>query len=116
MSTDTDGALRGIELSYEQAEDVLHAVTANRIRWGRLYDAGDIGVAKLCDALVVIAHGENRVEKELRTSLTLANRQLAAAGAREGKLKKRLAELTGKPFEEPEDEPVVLLVNSNSVF
>lgn len=93
-----------IGMTFEQAEDILHSVVSNRIRWGKLYDGKDIGFKKLCDALVVIAHAENKEATALRTTLTLSNRQLAASTAREGKLKKRIAELTGKPVEDGDVE------------
>lgn len=96
--------LEKIGMSYEQAEDIVHSVVVNRIRWGKMYDGSDIGFKKLCDALVVYAHSDNKKEAELRDSLTRSNRQLAAALAREARWKKKLAELTGQPIEDEAGE------------
>ena len=80
-------------MNSDQAKDVLAHIVAQRVRWGKQYDAGDIGVAKLTEALLVLAQEDSHEAAELRKSLTTANRQLAAAGAREARMKKQADEL-----------------------
>jgi hypothetical protein len=93
---ETSGYLEKIKMSYADAQKICSSVVEGRIRWGKLYDAGAIPTAQLCDALVVLAHTENSKEAELRKELATANRRLAAANAREQKYKKAL----GREIEE----------------
>ena len=58
-----------------------------------MYDASDLGLGTLTDALVALSQGDVDAVKDLRESLTTARRQLTAANAREAKQKKKIAEL-----------------------
>jgi septal ring factor EnvC (AmiA/AmiB activator) len=80
-------------MNVEQARDILSHIVAQRVRWGKQYDAGDIGLDKVTDALVALAHEDSDETLELRKSLAKANRQVGAANARETKLKNKVKEL-----------------------
>lgn len=80
--------LANYAMTPEKAADIVSHVVANRLRWGKQYDGSDILRSDLLDALVVIAQNGNNAEGELREELTRLRRQLAAANAREAKLKK----------------------------
>ncbi len=82
-----------IEMTEEQARDILAHIVAQRIRWGKQYDGSEFGYMRLIDALVVLAYAENNETAELRASLATANRQEGAGRAREGKLKKKVENL-----------------------
>lgn len=84
--------LRNSDLTPERAADIVSHVVSQRLRWGKQYDGSDILRADLLEALVIIAQSENAVEAELREELTRVRRQLAAANAREAKLKKSAGE------------------------
>ncbi len=85
--------LRGFNLTQDEAADVVSHVTAQRVRWQKQYDAGDIGMHKLLDALVIISKGESSTEAELRKTIVLSSRQLGASKSRETKLKKQVLSL-----------------------
>ncbi len=85
--------LRGFNLTQDEAADVVSHVTAQRVRWQKQYDAGDIGMHKLLDALVIISKGESSTEAELRKTIVLSSRQLGASKSRETKLKKQVSSL-----------------------
>jgi len=87
---------RGTEagtMSLANAKDILAHIVEQRLRWGKQYDAGDIGLLKLVDALVQLAYAEEGEAGALRKSLAEANRQKGACLAREIKLKKKIQEL-----------------------
>lgn len=84
--------MRNRELTIEQAKDVLAHVVSQKERWGQQYDGSEIGLSALMDALVVLAKHDNQSYMDLKEDLTKANRQLAAANARETKLKRELEE------------------------
>ena len=90
------------EMTFERAEDIVAHVARERERWGKHYTGDDIGLAEILDALIYIFNHESQREKELKDSQTLLNRQLAAANAREARMKKQIAVLKG----ESEDESV----------
>ena len=83
------------DLTIDQAKDILAHVVSQKERWGLQYDAGDIGLSGLMDALIVIAKEDNEAYTSLRAELTKANRALGASNARETKLKNELKELRG---------------------
>lgn len=85
--------LDNIDMTLEQAQDHLAHIVAQRVRWGKQYDASDIGIDKITDALVRLAFAENTETAELRKELALSNRQNGATGAREAKLKKQVESL-----------------------
>lgn len=79
------------DMTFQQAQDILAHIVAQRVRWGKLYDpVDDVGAKKVSDALLAYAQNETHEVEEIRKSLTTANRQLAAAGARETKQKKKI--------------------------
>lgn len=84
----TRDRLNNADMSPERAADIVSHVVSNRLRWGKQYDGSDILRSDLLDALVEIAYGQNSEAAELREELTKVRRQLAAANAREAKLKK----------------------------
>lgn len=86
MSKDRLGAQT---MTVEEAADLVSHVVAQRIRWGKHYDGQEYKADRLLDALVVLAQSENLETSRLREELTLANRRLAAANAREAKAAKR---------------------------
>lgn len=77
------------DLSYAQAVDILNHVVTQKERWGKQYNGSEMGVDTLMDALIVFAKADNEQYAELKAELSKANRQLAAANARETKLKNR---------------------------
>jgi hypothetical protein len=79
-------------MNIEQAKDVLSHIVEQKLRWGKQYDASDIGLDKVTEALIALAQGDGETT-EVRKSLTKANRQLGASNARETKLKKTIEEL-----------------------
>lgn len=76
-------------MTLDQAQDILHHIVVQRERWGKQYDGGEIGLDKMMEAIVVIGQADNNELTELRASLTKANRQLAAANARQVKADKK---------------------------
>ncbi len=78
------------------ATDVCTHVRNEAIRWGKMYTVEkDVkftatDIAKAAGIIAEMVTGDAYVPKE---ELTLANRQLTAAKAREGKLKKQLEQL-----------------------
>jgi hypothetical protein len=80
-------------MEVEAAQDILSHIVAQRVRWGQQYDASDIGMDKIVDALLALAHAEDDGTADLRKSLATANRQAGAGKAREVKLKKTIEEL-----------------------
>ncbi len=81
------------DLSYAQAVDILNHVVTQKERWGKQYNGSEMGVDTLMDALIVFAKADNEQYAELKAELSKANRQLAAANARETKLKKQIETL-----------------------
>ena len=81
------------DLSYAQAVDILNHVVTQKERWGKQYNGSEMGVDTLMDALIVFAKADNEQYAELKPELSKANRQLAAANARETKLKKQIETL-----------------------
>lgn len=81
------------DLSYAQAVDILNHVVTQKERWGKQYNGSEMGVDTLMDALIVFAKADNEQYAELKSELSKANRQLAAANARETKLKKQIETL-----------------------
>jgi hypothetical protein len=77
------------DMTPERAHQICQDVAAQRLRWGKHYHADDVGIHNLLDALVVLAHEGNKADKTLRDEITLLNRQLGAAKARESKAAKR---------------------------
>ena len=81
------------DMTPERASKIVTHVAAQRLRWGKHYQAEDEGINNLMDALVVMAHAQNITHdsevKELRDQITKLNRQLAAANARAKKFAKR---------------------------
>lgn len=86
--------MRNSDLTYEQAMDILHHIVDMRLRWGKQYEAGDLGIETVCDALVVLAQEENAEITRLKEQLAKSNRQAAAANARQKKQEKRDDEST----------------------
>lgn len=80
-----------MELS--KAQDILAHIVGNRVRWGKMYDASDIGLEKLTEALIALSQGDVSEAADLRASLANANRQLGAAKSREAKTKKQIEAL-----------------------
>ena len=80
-------------MELEKAQDILAHVVAQRVRWGNMWDASEIGLDKLTDALIAISQGDVSEAADLRQSLATANRQTGAANARETKLKKKITKL-----------------------
>lgn len=85
--------MRKREMTLEQAQDILAHIVSQRVRWGVQYDGGEIGLDKMMDAIVMLGQHENNELAELKEALTKANRQLAAANARETKLRNQIEEL-----------------------
>ena len=85
--------MRKREMTEEQARDILAHIVAQRVRWGVQYDGGEIGLDNLMEALVVLGQADNQAYADLKEELTKANRQLAAANARETKLRNDLEKL-----------------------
>ena len=83
------------EMTYEEAQDVVSHVVAERLKWGKMYKASDIGMFKILDALAAMAKGasDDFAEGDLRKSLATANRQLGAAKARAVQAKTTIADL-----------------------
>ena len=81
------------DTTWEEAQNLVAHVVEQRARWGKHYDGSDVSVDKILDCLVVLAQHLTDSEKDLRESLTLANRQLSAAGAREVRQKKQIERL-----------------------
>ena len=73
------------DMTIERARQIVTDVVKGRNQFGKWYVADDVGIHNLLDALIVIAHTENKADADLREQLTKANRQLAAAKAREAK-------------------------------
>lgn len=82
--------LEKIDMTLSQAQDHLAHIVAQRLRWGKQYDASEIGIDRLTDALVLLAYAENGEAAELQKQLTSANRAAGAGKAREAKLSKRI--------------------------
>lgn len=76
------------DMTPERAHKICADVAAQRLRWGKQYTGDDIGIHNLLDALVVLASEGNKEDAGLREQITLLNRQLAAAKAREAKAAK----------------------------
>ena len=76
----------------EKSTALVQEIVKLRKRWGRSAGAGQYSMHDVLDALVVI-FDESNIDGPTRAELTKANRQLAAAGAREAGYKKRIAEL-----------------------
>lgn len=87
--------LQNPEMTEERARSIVSHVVAERLRWGKHYDGGDIdgGMVAVFDALILLAYAENAEQSELRNSLATANRQLGAAKAREVKQRKQIETL-----------------------
>jgi len=85
--------MRSKDLTLDQAKDILAHIVSQRERWGAQYDGGEIGLDAIMEALVVLAQADNESYTDLKEELTKANRQLAAANARETKLKNEIQEL-----------------------
>lgn len=85
--------MRNRELTLAQAQDILAHIVSQKERWGQQYDGSEIGLDAIMDALIVLAREDNQSYTALKDELTKANRQLAAANARETKLKKEIEEL-----------------------
>jgi hypothetical protein len=83
------------DMTYDEAQDIVAHVAAERIRWGKQYLAHDVGRGKILDALVALAAGsaDDFAEGDLRRSLATANRQAGAAKAREAKAQNTIKEL-----------------------
>jgi hypothetical protein len=77
------------DMTPAKAHQITAHVAAQRLRWGKHYDATDIGLHNLLDAIVVLGHEGNKEDAGLRDQITTLNRQLAAAKAREAKAAKR---------------------------
>lgn len=93
------------EMTLEQARAIVAEATEQRIRWGKMFRAKDIGEERLLDALVVFAKHEGQHDVDLKAQLTLANRQLGAALSREKKYRKKLGlDTTDTKIEEEHDE------------
>lgn len=86
------------DMTYEEAQDIVSHVAAERLRWGKNYKGSDVGTFKILDALVALARGDTNdyAEGDLKKSLATANRQLGAAKAREAKSKATIKELREK--------------------
>lgn len=80
-------------MSIEKARDIVAHIVAQQVRWGKLYDAEEIGLKQLVEALIAIAQGDSEEVTEVRKSLATANRQVGAANAREARYKKQIEEL-----------------------
>lgn len=86
---ETSGYLDKIKMSYADALSIVASVVEGRVRWGKLYDGGNIPTHTLCDALVVLAHADNHKEMDLKKELAASNRRYAALNARHERLKKK---------------------------
>lgn len=77
-----------------KAKEMVRDIAENRKRWGKMYDTSCYDVNDLMDALTVLSNHLDVVSKDLvpKSELTKANRQLAAAVAREAKAKSKLAD------------------------
>lgn len=82
--------MSSIDMSLEQAQDIMAHIVGQRVRWGKMYDGSDIGLAKMMNALVVLAQNDGHEVTEVRKGLATANRQIGAHKAREAKLKKQV--------------------------
>lgn len=80
-------------MELEKAKNILAHIVSQRVRWGKMYDASDIGMKDLTDALLAISQGDVSEAADLRQSLTTANRQNAAAKARESRYQKQVENL-----------------------
>ena len=82
-------------MTYDEAQDIVAHVAAERVRWGKNYTAKDVGIVKVLDALTVLAQGnaDDFAEGDLRKSLATANRQAGAAKAREAKAQNTIKDL-----------------------
>jgi hypothetical protein len=85
--------LEKIEMTEDQARDIVAHIVTQRIRWGKQWDASEIGLPKLTDALVLLAYADNAEAAELRKSLATANRQVGAANAREARNRSQIEDL-----------------------
>ena len=79
-----------MELSIEASQDILAHVVSQRVRWGKMYDGSDIGLAKMMDALITLAQSDSHEVAEVRKGLATANRIAGASKAREAKLTKQV--------------------------
>jgi hypothetical protein len=98
-------------MTIERARAIVSDVAAQRIRWGKFYDGSEHGWENILDALVVLAKHDNerlaaeaKADEERETAereeITKLNRQLAAAKARETKLRNDLKKYRGEEVSE----------------
>jgi hypothetical protein len=73
------------EMTVETAQQLFAHIVSQRNAGGMHYRGDDVGIHKIIDAIVVIAHHGNKADADLRAQLTLANRQLGAYKARDAK-------------------------------
>ena len=80
-----------------KAKEIIKHVADQRVRWGKLYLGDDIPWEQVMDALVWLSDQLDIMQHDLvpKADLTAANRKLAAAAARETKLRNDLKELKG---------------------
>lgn len=76
-----------------EAEKIVTQVVDGRKRFGQMYGLGEFSPNQILDALVELSEKGVLLRKEENDALTKVKRQLTAALAREGKLKKQIKEL-----------------------
>ena len=79
-------------MTADRAADIVSHIVREKERWGKHYDASDVGLEAMMQALVFMAKEGSEETQNLRESVKLLNRQLAASNARETKLKRELKE------------------------
>lgn len=88
----------------ETAQNLVLHIVREKERWGKHYDASDIGLESLLQALVFMSKEGSQETKDLREAVKLLNRQLAASNARETKLKKQIEVLKNGSSDEGQSE------------
>lgn len=74
-------------------QEFISNVLADKKRWGKLYTNQDVPVNELLEALAQLAGEQDVLELVPKAALTKANRQITAAKAREGRLRKEVESL-----------------------
>ena len=78
------------DFTHDRAADLVAHVVRERERWGKHYTGDDVGIDTILDCLIFMAQNGTEDVRDLRESITLLNRQLGAAKAREARLRKQL--------------------------
>ena len=75
------------------ARKVVQQAIAGRKQFGKMYGTGPFTPEEILDALVSLSEEGDSLVVDSKEELTKARRQLTAAKAREGKLKKQIEKL-----------------------